>query len=124
MSLPETIAAKTKTLPSTVDELRRLLVPFCKKYAIAKLEVFGPIADNTAKGRSDVDLMVSFQPGAKVDCLDLKLELEDLLGRSVDLLTRESVEQVENWILRRSILECCGRSMPRKSPDKYLLDMA
>jgi uncharacterized protein len=50
--------------------------------------------------------MVTFQSGAEVDHLDLKLELEDLLGRSVDLLTRESVERMKNWILRRSILEC------------------
>ena len=106
MSLPETIAAKTKTLPPAVDELRRLLGPFCRKHPIAKLEVFGSIADNTAKGGSDVDLMVTLKPGADVDYLDLKLELEDLLGRSVDLLTRESVERMENWILRRSILEC------------------
>ena len=106
MSLPETIAPKTKMLSPTIGELRRHLVPFCKKYPIAKLEVFGSIADNTAKAGSDVDLMVTFQPGTEVDDLDLKLELEDLLGCSVDLLTRESVERMENWILRQSILEC------------------
>jgi predicted nucleotidyltransferase len=105
MSLSETIAPKTG-LPPTVDELRRLLGPFCEKHSIAKLEVFGSTADNTAKGGSDVDLMVTFQSGAEVDHLDLQLELEELLGRSVDLLTRESVKRMENWILRRSILEC------------------
>jgi uncharacterized protein len=106
MSMPDTIAAKSKTPPATVEELRELLVPFCKKHSIAKLEVFGSIAEGTAKAGSDVDLMVTLQPGAEVDYLDLKLELEDLLGCSVDLLTHESVERMENWILCRSILEC------------------
>jgi predicted nucleotidyltransferase len=37
--------------------------------------------------------------------IDMALELEDLLGCRVDLLDRASVENMENWILRRSILE-------------------
>jgi predicted nucleotidyltransferase len=99
------VATRTETY--TITELRELLLPFCENHPIAKLEVFGSIADGTARIGSDVDLMVTFKAGAKVgaEFLDMVLELEDLLGCRVDLVDRASVEIMENWILRRSILE-------------------
>jgi predicted nucleotidyltransferase len=59
-----------------------------------------------AKPGSDVDLMVTFRPGAKVgtEFLDMISELEELLGCSVDLL--ESVATMENLIKQKSILSC------------------
>jgi len=109
MSLQETIAAKTKTPPPTVDELRRLLGPFCKKHSVARLEVFGSVAEGTAKAGSDVDLIVTFKAGAQVSLFDfvaLKLEFEGLLGCPVDLLERPLVESMKNPFKRRSILSC------------------
>jgi len=43
-----------------------MLLPFCQKHAVQKLEVFGSVAEGTAKPGSDVDLLVTFQPGAKI----------------------------------------------------------
>jgi uncharacterized protein len=36
--------------------------------------------------------------------VDMKQELEKILGREVDLLTKKSIEQSENWIRRKEIL--------------------
>ena len=41
--------------------MRKRLSPFCQKHPITKLEVFGSVADGTAKPGSDVDLMVTFR---------------------------------------------------------------
>ena len=38
--------------------------------------------------------------------LNMISDLEQLLGCRVDLLERESVENMENWIKRKSILRC------------------
>jgi len=56
---------------------------------------------------SDGDLLITFRPGARPgwDFYELQSEVESILGRNVDLLTRRSVEQDENSIRRRSILE-------------------
>jgi predicted nucleotidyltransferase len=99
---------QNEQLPPTVQELRERLLSFCLKHPITKLEVFGSVADGTAKGGSDVDLMVTFRAGVKVgtEFLDMISELEDLLGCSVDLLESESVATMENWIKRKSILSC------------------
>jgi uncharacterized protein len=97
---------QNEQFPPTVPELRKRLLSFCQKHPITKLEVFGSVADGTAKPGSDVDLMVTFRPGAKVgtEFLDMISELEEQLGCSVDLLESESVATMENWIKRKSIL--------------------
>jgi hypothetical protein len=35
----------------------------------------------------------------------MEQELETLLGRSIDLVSRRAVEHSHNWILRREILD-------------------
>jgi len=39
----------------------------------------------------------------------MESELASLLGRRVDLVTRRAIEQSENWIRRRAILESAER---------------
>jgi len=106
MSLPTESTILQNVQPPVLEELRLKVQPFCRRYPIVKLEVFGSVAEGSAQPGSDVDLMVTFQPGAEVEYFTIKSELEDLLGCSVDFLERKSVEQMANWILRRSILEC------------------
>jgi predicted nucleotidyltransferase len=71
---------QNEQFPPTVQELRKRLLSFCQKHPISKLEVFGCRRDR--KTGSDVDLMVTFRPGAKVgtEFLDMISELEELLG--------------------------------------------
>ena len=92
--------------PPTLEGLRRQLLPFCRKHPIARLEVFGSVADGTATPASDVDLMVTFDPGVRVgkEFFTMALELEDILGRRVDLVERASIERMANPFKRRSIL--------------------
>jgi predicted nucleotidyltransferase len=57
---------------------------------------------------SDIDVLVSFQDSVSWGLLEfsrMKRELENLLGRKVDLLTKKSIEQSHNWIRQREILE-------------------
>lgn len=52
------------------------------------VRVFGSVARNQAHAGSDVDFLVSFQPGSSIfDQVGLWLDLQDLLGCKVDLLT-------------------------------------
>ena len=55
---------------------------------VASLGLFGSAARNEARENSDIDLLVRFEGTATFDrYMDLKLFLEDLLGRPVDLVT-------------------------------------
>jgi predicted nucleotidyltransferase len=54
-----------------------------------------------------VDILVRFEDGARHSLFDLVTmpdQLEAILGRAVDLVEREAVEQSENYIRRRPIL--------------------
>ena len=57
---------------------------------------------------SDVDVLVSFGEGAThslFDLVDMELELKDIFGREVDLVSRRGVEGSRNYLRRNSILQ-------------------
>ena len=63
----------------------------CQRYHISRLEVFGSAAraDDFNPTSSDVDFLVEFTPDAQPDLqafFGAKAELEQLLGRGVDLV--------------------------------------
>ncbi len=63
-----------------------------KKYGVASLAVFGSMARGDEYEGSDVDVLVTFEGKATFDnFMGLKLDLEELFGRSVDLLTPNSL---------------------------------
>jgi hypothetical protein len=51
--------------------------------------------------------MVQFAPDAQwgFEIVDMKQELEDLFQRKVDLLTKKSIENSDNWLRRQEILK-------------------
>ncbi len=60
---------------------------------VRHLSLFGSFARGDAGPDSDVDLLVDFEPGRKTfdNFMALAFLLEDLLGRRVELVTRESL---------------------------------
>lgn len=89
-----------------LDLDRTALRDLCRRYRVARLEAFGSFATGEAREDSDLDLLVTFEPEAVVglEFVALQQELEALLGRRVDLLTRRSVEQGPNKYFRRFAL--------------------
>ncbi|MEL7068186.1 MAG: nucleotidyltransferase domain-containing protein [Cyanobacteria bacterium J06634_6] len=80
---------------------------FCEKWNISKLEIFGSVLRSDFTPESDIDVLVSFLPGARQGLLTrIKImhELEDLTARRVDVIARKSVEDSDNWIRRQEIL--------------------
>ncbi len=62
------------------------------EFRIKSLAIFGSVARDEAKPDSDVDILVEFDGLATFDrYMELKLFLEDLLGRPVDLVTRKGI---------------------------------
>ena len=87
-----------------VDEAQ--LDRLCRRWKIAKLELFGSALAN-AGAAHDVDLLVSFLPGAEWSLFDhaqIEQDLSNLLGRPVDLVSRRAIEASPNAIRRSAIL--------------------
>jgi hypothetical protein len=72
---------------------------------VASLAVFGSVARNEAGPGSDVDLLVEFaRPVGLFRFLAVKEYLEALLGRPVDLATRDALKrQFREAILREAV---------------------
>ncbi len=72
------------------------IIAFCERYPIRKLSLFGSVLRADFRPDSDVDVLVEFEPGARISYFDLaemQFELEDLLGRQIDLLTPKAISK-------------------------------
>ena len=65
----------------------------CQRYGVVRLEVFGSSARGTASPGSDIDLLYTLAPGARLgwEIEDLASDLESVLGRPVDLVSRRAL---------------------------------
>ena len=71
---------------ATIDRAR--IVAILRAYGVLHASLFGSVARGEQRADSDVDLLIDLPPGASLmDVSRLGLELEDTLGRPVDLVT-------------------------------------
>lgn len=66
-----------------------------KSFGVERLSLFGSFASGNPSKKSDVDLLVDFDPGRKSfdNFMELSFFLEDLLGRKVELVTPQSLSK-------------------------------
>lgn len=86
---------------------QKAIADFCQLWQIKEFYVFGSVLREDFRPDSDIDVMVSFAvdaPWGLLELVRMKRELATLLGREVDLLTKESIEKSHNWIRRQEIL--------------------
>jgi len=75
-------------------ELKALEEPL-RERGLAALALFGSTARGTARPNSDIDVLIDVAPGVRfslVDLVSVKDFLEDRLGRTVDVVTREGLD--------------------------------
>lgn len=85
-------ARKLGAMHPTVASKHEQIAALCRRFGVRRLEVFGSAARGSDfdPATSDIDFLVDFEsdPASArfADWLDLKLALESLLGRHVDLV--------------------------------------
>ena len=104
-------------IKSKIERKRRQMIdiPFIKKMLeealkagrednIKSVSLFGSYSKGTATPSSDVDLFLEVDEGFSLfDYADLQSELERLLGKNVDLVTRTDDEYFTNHIQKEKI---------------------
>jgi uncharacterized protein len=77
-----------------------------KKYHVKELALFGSRARGDNRPDSDVDLLVDFIPGSRIDLIqfsELQLELQKVLGVPVDLVSRGGLKaRLKERVLREA----------------------
>ena len=87
---------------------REQVAAFCRRWRITELDLFGSVLREDFSPASDVDVLVTFAPEARWGLFDLcrmEDELREIFRRKVDLVERRAVEESENYIRRRHILQ-------------------
>jgi len=84
-------------LTHLIDANRAEIVQLCRTYRVRRLDVFGSATrEDFDPTRSDVDLLVEFEPDPRLNAfhryMDLREELSRLLGRPVDLVMPSAVQ--------------------------------
>lgn len=76
-----------------------------KQFGVKSLALFGSFARDEAREDSDVDMLVEFETSPTFSVyMDLKFYLEDLLGRSVDLGTPDTLKpRIRARVLQEAI---------------------
>ena len=84
--------AGTDTLPNVSAQA---LADFCKRYQARELSLFGSAARGELRPDSDLDILVDFEPEARIGFMTLgrmARELSEMLGRPVDLVLKDGLK--------------------------------
>jgi len=100
-----------------IEAIKKKIIPILKKNKVVRAGIFGSYARGEQKKNSDIDVLIQPPKGIGLGFVGIKLELEDELGRKVDLLTYKSLHP----LLTEEPLT--GTELPLLSPNLNLGDM-
>jgi predicted nucleotidyltransferase len=90
--------------PITVPLLqakRQEILALAARHGARRLQVFGSFARGETHADSDIDFLVDLGPGATlIDLGSLQMDLQDLLGRKVDVVEPDAL----HWSIREHVL--------------------
>jgi uncharacterized protein len=80
----------------SIDDLARVreqILAVAARHGAGNVRVFGSVARGDADAASDIDCLVDFEPGRSLlDLAGLLVDLEDLLGHPVDVVTEPGLK--------------------------------
>ncbi|MBE3118088.1 MAG: nucleotidyltransferase family protein [Candidatus Atribacteria bacterium] len=86
---------------------RKKIGEFCRRWKVAEFSLFGSVLREDFRPDSDVDVLVTFAPDAKVslfDLVEMQDELKAIFKREVDLVEKQAIFESQNYIRRKNIL--------------------
>ena len=84
-----------------IEEIKRKIFPILQKHGVTRAGIFGSYVRDEEGTSSDVDLLVEIGNNmGLLDFIGIKLELEEILGRKVDLIEYNMIKP----LLRERIL--------------------
>lgn len=89
-------------IPEVIGDKHDAILQLAAQHRAFDVRVFGSVARGEARPDSDVDFLVRFHEGASLlDMVALWQDLQDLLGRSVDVVDEDGIKaRFRHHILR------------------------
>ena len=93
------------TAAAILDRHRAEVLRLAAKYGATDVRVFGSVARGDADESSDIDVLVRMTPGRSLfDIGELLMDLQDLLGRRVDVVTERGLRpRMRERVLRDAV---------------------
>jgi predicted nucleotidyltransferase len=93
------------TMRDRVARLRSAILAAAASSGARDVRLFGSVARGEEGDESDVDVVVTLEPGRSLfDLVRLEAQLERLLGRRVDVVTEAGLrEPVRSTVLREAV---------------------
>lgn len=91
-----------KMLP---EEVKQQVLPILKRHDVVRAAIFGSFARGESEQDSDLDILVEL-PSTKslLDLVALKLDLQEALGREVDVLTYRALHpRIRERVLQEQV---------------------
>lgn len=88
------IAALEPPLNQRIPASFEQIADFCHRWKITEFALFGSVLRDDFRPDSDIDVLVTFSSAADwslFDWVDMKQELEDVVGRKVDIADKEGL---------------------------------
>lgn len=89
----------------SVMEIRDAVADVMRKRGVVRASIFGSVARGEERSGSDVDFLVEFERGRTLlDLSGLRLDLSELLGQDVDVITPNALHPLlRDQILRERV---------------------
>jgi predicted nucleotidyltransferase len=93
------------TATEALNQHREEIIEIAEKHGATDIRVFGSAARGDAGEQSDIDFLVRMLPGRSLfDLGALLMDLQDLLGRNVDVVTEHGLRpRMRERVLREAI---------------------
>ena len=78
-----------------LDLDKGMIADFCRNWHVAEMSIFGSALRDDFRPDSDIDVMVVFEPDARIGLIgfsQMQIELSQMLGREVDLVTKKGLK--------------------------------
>lgn len=84
---------------------REEILTIATKYGAYNVRIFGSVARQEADAESDIDFLVSMEPGRSLfDLGGLLMELQEILGCDVDVVTEKGLRsRIRERVLKEAI---------------------
>jgi hypothetical protein len=78
---------------SYIEEIKQKILPILQRYGVKRAGLFGSCVRGEMKRNSDIDILVEIEKDISLlDFVGLKIEIEEALGKKVDLVEYTAVK--------------------------------
>ncbi|RKY56207.1 MAG: hypothetical protein DRP89_01840 [Candidatus Neomarinimicrobiota bacterium] len=76
-----------------IEEIKRKILPILQRYGVKRVGLFGSCVRGEMREDSDIDILVEIEKDISLlDFIGVKLEIEEKLGRKVDLVEYNTIK--------------------------------